>query len=96
MKLLELFVEVAVTAIHMYLAFVYNVVVFLLLAIAPSNCSSGDIQLSQGSQGTVEICVNGYWGTVCHNQWDSIDASVVCRQLGYPYLGEMTATTKLK
>ena len=59
----------------------------LMHVLAPSNCSSGDARLSQGSQGIVEICVNGYWGTVCDNLWDSIDASVVCQQLGYPYVG---------
>ena len=53
----------------------------------PANCSNGDIQLSKGSRGTVEICVFGYWGTICDNQWDNIDASVVCRQLGYSYHG---------
>ena len=31
----------------------------------------------------MEICIGGVWGTVCHHNWDSTDALVVCRQLGF-------------
>ena len=56
---------------------------------APTNCTEGQIRLISGSrEGTVEICLSGFWGTVCGNSWDSRDAGVVCRQLGYPVLGK--------
>ena len=55
-----------------------------------SNCLSGDVRLSRSLQGVVEICISGYWGTICVNQWDNIDASVVCQELGYSYHGMYT------
>ena len=54
-------------------------------------CNYGDIRLVGGSynnEGTVEVCVNNTWGTVCSDKWGDEDASVVCAQLGYSSTGE--------
>ena len=41
------------------------------------------------TEGRLEICVNGSWGTVCNDGFDTNAAKVVCRQLGFPEDGEL-------
>ncbi len=51
-----------------------------------TNCTFGELRLVDGSsslEGRLEVCVGGRWGTVCDDEFGVLDASVVCRQLGY-------------
>ena len=59
-------------------------------------CNQGDIRLvgsTSSLEGRVEMCYDGVWGTVCSDYWETVEASVVCRQLGYSSSG-MAAFTK--
>ena len=54
------------------------------------NCTHGDVHLESGKterEGTVRVCIGGVLSTVCNTGWDSLDATVVCRQLGFPTTG---------
>ena len=63
----------------------------LPLAIPPV-CTDGEPRLVGGLneiEGTVEICYNQTYWTVCDDHWDEMDSSIVCRQLGYNAEGKI-------
>ena len=51
------------------------------------DCAHGDLRLGgngrNATQGRVEVCSYGRWGTVCDDFWGATDAVVACRQLGF-------------
>ena len=62
---------------------------FVSVTFATANCNDGDVRLVGGTSplnGRVEVCYHDQWGGVCsRNTWSQNQATVVCRQLGYPY-----------
>ena len=48
-------------------------------------CVDGEVRLMNGetvTEGRVEVCLGGHWGTVCTNVWTPKNTDVVCGQLG--------------
>ena len=57
---------------------------------------SGEVLLYNGTdvsldfmEGTVLVCYNNTYGTVCDDHWDELEARVVCSHLGYPGAGKI-------
>ena len=52
--------------------------------VVSSACTSGSVRnVRGGNSKRVELCYNNRWGTMCDDYFDTNDAKVVCRQLGF-------------
>ena len=59
-------------------------------ANASQFCDNGEVRLvgtEVAYEGQVEVCFNGHWGTVCDDNWGTVDALTVCQILGYGVSG---------
>ena len=68
----------------------------------PPSPSNGDLRLAGGAvignsvRGRVEIFVNGAWGTVCDDNFDTLlaNSALICQQLGFTGAGELRQSVK--
>ena len=79
-----------------YMDNILLIIKFLFLFVAADtlyvNCSHGEVRLVNGPspvEGRVEVCIHNAWGTVCDAGWDTMDANVICHQLGHQKYGRV-------
>ena len=69
-----------------YICLVFIFYYILFIAGSTSRFSNGAARLADGpfvGAGRVEIFFANAWHTVCDDGWDTGDANVLCKQLGY-------------
>lgn len=71
----------------------FNILYYNVLAYYVGICEHGDVRLTGSSYttvGQIEVCINGSWGTICSDNWRDVDASVVCKYLGFTPHGKFS------
>ena len=66
-------------------------IIFIAEAVTQTKlCSNGETRIrgDKMTEGRVEVCVGGEWGTVCSRGWGYHEAAIVCRQQGFNAQGE--------
>uniref|UniRef100_A0A1X7T781 SRCR domain-containing protein n=1 Tax=Amphimedon queenslandica TaxID=400682 RepID=A0A1X7T781_AMPQE len=77
------------------LAIVVILTLFYSGGYCNDNCQHGTLRLVNGGatyRGRLEICINSVWGSVCDDAFDTNEARVACRQLGYEVDGGQSVT----
>ena len=85
--------ELKITTVHTtFWGHKFNAFVWFFSS-ALQNCVDGELRLVGGPserEGRLEMCYRGVWGAISDNEWDNVDATVACRQLGFEPSGMYT------
>ncbi len=71
-----------------------NNCISIIYTIRAVDCTDGAMRLVGGStvsEGRLEICHNGQWGTICNQGWTDRRAAQVRSRLGLPTYSELLA-----
>ena len=63
-----------------------HIIMLFCMSLHVVVCNDGAVRIEGGSNsysGRVEVCIREVWGTICQDFWDTVDAGIVCKQLGY-------------